>query len=299
MNDMAWDDLRLFYHVAQRGSLAGAAERTGLSSPTIGRRMLDLERATGRTLFVRKQTGYDLAPDGKLLLERVMAMRLAADAIENWREDVMQLPMVAISAGTWMSCFIADNLRRLWSPADPFRLCFKTAEAHVDIGHREADIGLRNQRPVSGNLAVRRSNRVAFAPYCAISFDQQRDCNWVALGSDVAATPSTRWTLSQPNLWITTWANTPVMLYNLVRGGAGRGVLPCFIGDADPDLVRAGPVIDTLSHTLWIVMHDDERNRPEVRTVIDRLAQLNNDHAALFRGDCGKPQDIAPAAGTL
>jgi len=298
MNDMTWDDLRLFYHVAQSGSLAGAAERTGLSSPTIGRRMLDLERATGRTLFVRKQTGYELAPDGQVLLERVMAMRLAAKAIEDWREDVMRLPMVAISAGTWMSRFIADNLGRLWSPADPFRLCFKTAETHVDIGHREADIGLRNQRPASGNLAVRRTNHVAFAPYCALSFDQDRDCNWVALGSDVATTPSARWTLSQPNLWITTWANTPGMLYSLVRGGAGRGVLPCFIGDADPDLVRAGPVIEALSHTMWIVMHDDERNRPEVRTVIDRLVRLNADHSALFNGDCGGREDL-PTANTI
>ncbi len=288
MNDLSWDDLRLFLHVAQSGSLAGASAICGLSPPTIGRRMLELERVTGRTLFVRKQTGYDLAPDGQLLLERVVAMGHVADDIQGWREEVMRLPMVVISAGTWTSRYIADNLNRIWSAGDPFRLCFKALESHVDIGHREADIGLRNQRPTSGNIAARKLCRVAFAPYCVRSFDLENNCNWVALGSEVATTPSARWTLDQPNLWITTWANTPGMLYNLVRGGAGQCVLPCFIGDADGDLVRSGPLIADLSHTMWIVMHDDERRRPEVRTVIDRLGSLLSENAALFDGRLGE-----------
>lgn len=288
MNDVAWDDLRLFYHVARSGSLAGAAKETGVSSPTIGRRMLDLERVTGRTLFVRRQTGYELAPDGQSLLDRVTAMQFAAQSITDWRDEVLMLPQVVLSAGTWVSRFLADNLAALWTPSDPFRLCFKTAEARVDMAHREADIGIRNERPVSGNIAVRRSSTVAFAPYCARGFDQDRNCNWVALGKEVAITPSARWTLDQPNLWITAWANAPSMLYHLVRGGAGRGVLPCFIGDADTDLVRAGQPIADLEHTMWIVMHDDERHRPEVRTVIDRLVHLNESHAALFRGDTGQ-----------
>ncbi len=46
-----WDDLRLFLHVAEQGGLAGAAEKTGVSAPTLGRRMLALERASGRALL--------------------------------------------------------------------------------------------------------------------------------------------------------------------------------------------------------------------------------------------------------
>ena len=284
MNDVGWDDLRLFHLVARHGSLAGAAAESGISSPTIGRRMRDLERATGRSLFVRRQTGYELAPDGRVLLERVMGMHFAAKAIEDWREEVLQLPLVVISAGTWVARFMAENLGALWTPADGFRLCFKTAEALADMTHREADIAVRNRRPASGNVAVRRANTVAFAPYCARAFDQARDGNWVALGRDVAVTASAKWILEQPNLWITAWADRPATLYSLVRGGAGRGVLPCFIGDADGDLVRAGLAIDELAHTSWIVMHDDERARPEVRTVIDRLAGLFEANGGLFAG---------------
>ena len=42
--DTDWDDLRLFLHVAEQGGLAGTATLTGISAPTIGRRMLALER---------------------------------------------------------------------------------------------------------------------------------------------------------------------------------------------------------------------------------------------------------------
>jgi len=287
MNDIPWDDLQLFFHVARLGSLSAAANRTGVSPPTLGRRMLALERATGRALFIRKQTGYELASDGRALFDKVCAMQAAAQAIDGWQDRVQQMPIVVISAGTWNSRFLADNLPALWAPTDPFRLCFKTAEARVDFTYREADIGLRNERPQTGNIAARKSVDLAFAPYCTRDFNQERDCNWVALDTDVVSTPSTRWLSSQPNLWITVWANTPSMLLSLVKGGAGRTVLPCFIGDKDPDLVRAGPIIPELTHTSWIVMHDDERQRPEVREMIDRIAALYMNHERLFNGESG------------
>ncbi|MEK1901875.1 MAG: LysR family transcriptional regulator, partial [Rhizobium sp.] len=89
MKEASWDDLQLFFHVATSGGLTGAAARTGLSPPTIGRRMLALERATGRTLFRRGPTGYLLAKDGETLFERVLVMQEAAEAIADWRGDVL------------------------------------------------------------------------------------------------------------------------------------------------------------------------------------------------------------------
>ncbi|MEM9813747.1 MAG: LysR family transcriptional regulator, partial [Pseudomonadota bacterium] len=48
MTDANWDDLHVFFHVAEAGGLSGAAKRTGLSAPTLGRRMVALEQAAGR-----------------------------------------------------------------------------------------------------------------------------------------------------------------------------------------------------------------------------------------------------------
>ncbi len=43
-----WDDLRLFLAVARHEGLAPAAAEIGKSAPTLGRRMLALERQLGR-----------------------------------------------------------------------------------------------------------------------------------------------------------------------------------------------------------------------------------------------------------
>ena len=48
-----WDDLRLFLAVAREGGLAAAAEKSGKSAPTLGRRMLALEQRIGQELFKR------------------------------------------------------------------------------------------------------------------------------------------------------------------------------------------------------------------------------------------------------
>ncbi len=284
MKNENWDDLKLFLHVAREGGLTGASEKTGVSPATIGRRLLALERHMGRGLFVRRQTGYSLTRDGQALLTHVVAMNDVAQSIGAWNEHVHQLPAVRISAGSWMSHFMAVNLDQLWTPADPFRICFKTAEIRLDLAHREAEIGIRNRYPEGNTLAARPIGDVAYAPYCASHFNMVRDCNWVGIGADDAVTPSARWLLAQKDLWVTVWANTPRMLHDLLRSGAGRGVLPCFVGDADPALLRAGDDIKDLYHRQWIVMHNDDRHRPEIRTLVERLAQLIEKQQPLFRG---------------
>jgi DNA-binding transcriptional LysR family regulator len=64
------------------------------------------------------------------------------------------------------------------------------------------------------------------------------------------------------------------------------GILPCFLGDSDPQLVRAGRVPSPLEEPHWIFAHDDERHRPQVRTMIERLADYVARH--LFSGRLAK-----------
>jgi DNA-binding transcriptional LysR family regulator len=47
-------------------------------------------------------------------------------------------------------------------------------------------------------------------------------------------------------------------------------VLPCFVADRDPGLVRMeGP--EPVPHELWLLVHGDLRRTPRVRGVIDWL----------------------------
>lgn len=70
----------------------------------------------------------------------------------------------------------------------------------------------------------------------------------------------------------------------MIRSGIGNGVIPCFAGDRDAMLERAGPAIDDLMEEQWLVMHDEGRHVPAVRTVVNRLTELLGEHGDLFSG---------------
>ncbi len=285
MKNLNWDDLHIFLAVADGGGLSAAAGALGSSPATVGRRMVALEQAVGRALFIRRQTGYALTTDGKAMLQRARTMAAGARGIEDWLEREGRRSVVRISAGTWTANFFAENFARLWTPDDPFLVAFTTTEARLDIAHREIEIGIRNRAAESGNLASRRTADVAIAPFRARGRAGARAHDWVAITPEHAVTPSARWVNSQPGLNIVAWANTPRTLGDLIRTGVGTGLLPCFAGDRDPLLERAGEPIGELSEGQWIVVHNDDRHRPDVRRVIERIARLTSAHAALFAGE--------------
>lgn len=286
MTDANWDDLQLFLQVAEQGGLSAAAAGTGLSAPTIGRRMLALERSMGRTLFVRSQQGYRLAHDGEILLERVRVMRQAADGIAEWHKDAFSLPIVSIAAEPWLAPFIAENIADIRSPSDSFRLCCKIADADFDMTFRAADVAVLGAEPVSGNLAKRRAITMRYAVYRSSALAQTPDLPWISIGTATARSAAERFVFESHEAEILTWTGDARLLEIMIQAGAGRGVLPVFLGDANPALQRDGDIIAALDHPVWIVANDDDRHRPDVRLVLDRVADLFTRHAGRF---CGGP----------
>ncbi len=284
MKDLQWDDIRCFLAVARSGSLSQAAKILETSAATLGRRVLALERRLGRDLFVRRQTGYILTSDGKDLLAIALAMDASSKSIDFWLASETRRPIVRLSCGTWTSKFLCDHFLRLWTPEDPFVIAFHTTEVRLDVTHREVDIGVRNRPPTEPGLAGRRTGSVAHAAYRARRSDASARSRWIATVSDQAITPSTRWVGEQPELDVVGYASTPRTLCDMVRAGLGNGVFPCFAGDRDLALERAGPPIAELMEEQWLVMHDEGRHVPAIRTVIDRVTEVLTEHGALFSG---------------
>src|SRR4249919_2828518 len=129
MKNLDWEDLKIFIRVARGCGLSAAAAELGSSPATVGRRMVALEQATGRPLFIRRQSGYELTDDGRTLLSKALAMEAGARPIEDWLSEGGSRPLVRISAGTWTANFLAENISRLWTPDDAFSIGFKTTEA--------------------------------------------------------------------------------------------------------------------------------------------------------------------------
>lgn len=283
MKNPDWNDLRLFFHVAESGGLSGAARITGLSAATIGRRMLALEQQTGQSLFHRAQTGYSLTAFGDSLMARVRTMRASALPVEELLSARSETPVIRLSAGTGTAQFLALRHGQLRKSGDRFRLHFATSEATLDLTHREIDLGIRNQPPAQGNLASRKLCTLRFAPYRNRSVPHPGALEWLAMDRKAAKHPAAFWVYEQ-NLPICALAGSVATLHHLIRAGAGIGLMPCMLGDFDPTLERAGPLIEALTEHQYLVTHNDDRHRTPVRQLTQRIAKLYADNADLLAG---------------
>ena len=260
---VAWDDLSAILAVARHGGLAAGARAHGSSAPTLGRRMRALERRLARELFVRRTHGYDLTEAGRRLRDDLEAaeatiLRAVAPAVDT-------VPTVRIAAGTWTTLALAENLATLAGDPPDLRIAFVQGEDMLSLSRREAAIGLRAGRPTETGLAGRRLRPVAFAPYAS---PNAADCWIVVRGT----TPSARWVAERCDDPACE-TSAPRLALDLALNGAGKALLPTFIGDARP-LQRVGPIVEELSHEQWLVTHDDDRHLPEVRLAIDRIVKL-------------------------
>lgn len=68
------------------------------------------------------------------------------------------------------------------------------------------------------------------------------------------------------------------------RHGIGTAILPCFIGDVEPGLVRDGAVLDELQQDLWIVYHVNLSGSVRVRATLDFLSNLVAANRELIEG---------------
>ncbi len=301
MNEtLDWNDLRLFIAVARGGGLAGGARTVRASAPTLGRRIVALERELGVQLFDRHQQGYELTADGLDLLAHAEEMERAVLGIERWRTSAAPHALVTIAAGEWTGAYLACNIADLIAEDGDLRVEIKTGSAAADLLRRQANLGLRNRRPDTPGLAGKRLGPVAFAIYGAKAFVQShastrddearyKDAAWIGFHPPGPLVPSAVWLAqrleAEPKL---SCSSTQAVL-NAARASAGLCVLPCFIGDLEEGLARASGPIEALTHEQWLVSHDDDRHDRPVRRVTQRLSTLFQRNARLFSGDQPQP----------
>lgn len=284
MKDITWDAYQIFLAVARHGGLTGAAQASGLSPATVGRRVLDLEQGIGRQLFLRSQTGYRLTADGQALFEQLKDMDAVVRKVETWRQEAHGSSVVRLMAGTWGTWLICENIQAIRSDRDGFRLDMSVSERRATLAHREHDIGIRAVVPDEPYLARRHGGEVAYAAYRQRNASDGLAASWLAVSDEDAISPYLRWPHENASAAITVIVSRPRSLLDLARAGAGQAVLPCFVGDLDPGLERAGDELKSLRHTQWIVTNIEDRHRRDIRTVSERLFRLLKSHSDLIAG---------------
>ena len=274
------DDYLLFLAVADGGGLAGAKRATGVSVPTLSRRMTEMETQLGQRLFARGPRGYTLTIEGRALLNEAEGLRDAAARLKAFTRSERKM-RVRITAGHWTAQFLALNITRFWSEDEDWVPEFTASNAAVDIARREADIGVRNKRPDQNWQAGRRTATIDFAVF-ATSSDVR---GYTTLPEASTNVPSVKWVRDNYSDDIITTANDARLALDLALSGIGRIVLPIFAANVYPSLVQIGDSIPALSHEEWLVTHHEARHDPPVRKALDAISNLLSDKS--LRSDRG------------
>jgi len=270
----SWDDLKIFLAVVAHGSMNGAGRALGQSQPTIARRIRILEECLGVDLFQRGPNSLILTEAGRAVLEVASPMAEAARSIPKlaaaYRPDP-EAP-VRLTATMSVTMFLSHHAAGLARATAPTEIAYIPMRRKADLAAAEADIALRLRRmPEEEDLIVRKIGRIAFAIY--------------ARTPDVAAVivPPEDPNLSRQAAFIAHYANgRPIaarigdvpIRYQATKAGLGAAVLPCWLGDADPDLVRVADPTDEMVEDIFLVTHRRGRNRESVAQVSAALVDL-------------------------
>ena len=283
--EVDWSDLRLFLALARTGRLAVAGAQVGQDATTVSRRMRRLETRLQTRLFETGATGRMLNEQGRCLLIRAEAMEREAHGII---EDA-GLGTAAISGTIRLSVsegfgshVLAPRLPSFTRAWPEVTVELIASSGFLNPSRREADLAVLLSRPKSGPLIVRKLTDYRLGLYGARSRGDENmlvrapadliDHPLVGYVPDLIYAPELDYLAEiDPRLRASIRSSSINAQAALVGHGAGLGVLPCFIADRMPRLVRLLPDAITITRTFWLVIHRDARRIARVERFVSWL----------------------------
>lgn len=294
---MNWDDMRIFLAVARQGNLSAAARSLRVTQPTVGRRLRTLEETLAVRLFDRLPDGFAPTTAGQELIPLAEEMERTAEALQRRQASLADRVSgtVRLSVTEIMAQYLSDHIAALRERLPDIEIEIAVSHRNANLSKREADLVLRECLPEQQGLIARKLGGFRYAVYGAGGYVQRNSialtegryqaCAWVGYDDEHAYFTPQKW-LDQKlaDRCAAVRVNNGMVLHNVVRNGAGLGVLPCFAGDKDPALVRVTPPLTEIASTMHVIVHQDLRRVAGVRAVMDELIDLFKREAPLLEG---------------
>lgn len=282
-----WNRARAFLVTAEEGSLSAAARALGMAQPTLGRQVDALEKELGVVLFERAGRGLVLTPSGLELLDHVRSMGEAANKMSLVASGQSQTVegKVAIAASAVTAAFLLPPvIARLRAEVPGIEIEIVTSNTASDLLRREADIAIRNFRPMEPELIAKKICDIPARLYAAPEYlekighakrrEDLREADFICIEDvDLWVKTLNGWgfDLSADNFPIVT--ENYLVMWELVKAGLGIGVLDSNIGDKEPMVQRVLQAEVLAEFPVWLVAHREVSSAKRVRLVFDMLAE--------------------------
>lgn len=268
-----WEWYRSFLLVYQKGSLSAAARASGVSQPTVGRHIDNLEAALRLKLFTRSVDGFapteaahELQPYASNLAATAAALRRVASSQGAGVRGTVRLTVADVIGIEVLPPILAA----LREQHPELKIELVLSDKADDLLHREADIAVRMFRPVQEALIATRVGAIELglhahkrylrahgtpksladlARHSTIGFDREHPV--------LRTMPPQLKRLSRDDVTFRTDSNLAQLA--AIRAGIGIGVCQNALARRDKHLVRVLEKEFSMTLDTWVAMHEDLR----------------------------------------
>lgn len=275
--------------------MRSAAETMQVNHSTVLRRIAQLEDQLGTHVFEKLPSGYQLTPAGDEILELAERMEATSSQLETrvFGRDQSLTGLLRVALPSSLATDLLTSDLAEFSETHPeIQLELLTSYEPVSLTQRQADVALR--------LVY---DRAKLPPHL-FGVELQEMHRGVYLSQDLLAKLANRpdypvkWLLKAEDGGPPDWAetgeftlsDTSVTFSELgaqiaaAKASMGLAVMPCFIGDADPSLMRLPASQTHLYGTLWLLTHGETRKTKRVRLFGDFIRNRLSNYADLLAG---------------
>ncbi len=295
---MDWDKLRIFHAVADKGSLTHAGEVLHLSQSAVSRQIRALEESLSVTLFHRHARGLILTEQGELLFEATtqMVKRLDATAarIRDSEDEVLGELRVTTTTG-FGTLWLAPRLAKLYENYPALKIDLMLEERVLDLPMREADVAIRMKEPSQADLIRKRlmniRMRLFATPDYLAKFGTPTSMAEMSAHRLICQHPGTPQVaagahlvqkLMEHQVASTLHVNNYFGVLQGVLSHLGIGVLPDYITEDSPHLVRVLPDVESGEVPLFLAYPEELRHSKRVAAfrdfVIEEITSFRRAH---------------------
>lgn len=309
-----WDDLRFFLGVCRHKTVSAAGQQLGVDHATVSRRIARLEHALNTKLFEHRQTGFLPTAAGTRLQRMAEVVEASINACEAELSDANSALEGVVRVGA-PDCFAASFLG-----ARLAAFCKAHPKLHVDlltitnpssVSQREVDIFIGSSLPNEGRIISRKLTGYHAGLFASQGYlDGRPPINSV---SDVFSDGYVCCDVDDLYSYQGEYALVPraqfrstnvLPLVQAVKNGEAIAVLPSYVARQEEGLVPVLPAQINFRKTLYVLLHEDNKNLTRVRTVSDFIFNEVQKNRSIFfleasfngseRNVLGEPNLVSP-----
>ncbi|NLI26192.1 MAG: LysR family transcriptional regulator [Acetobacter sp.] len=292
-----WRDLQYFLAVSRGGALSVAARALGVEHTTVARRIQSLEQTINTTLFERHPRGYRLTRQGEQLLAGVEAMEREAQEVAFSAGGGLSGTVRISALEGFGNFFLAPRIGALLEANPDLNVEMVTIQQIVSLSRRQADLAISLTRPSGDRFHAEELTDYRLFIYASPDYLRRHGpvrsredlANHIFAGyvDELVFSPSLDY-LAEVGI-----DSRQVRIQNssiqaqkaAVEAGLCLGVLPAFVAESTPGLVRVIPEKISLRRTYWLITRGDDAGSSRLGHLCGVLRNETHAAQALFLPD--------------